>query len=308
MKPVIKCNDNLAELRKIPEKSIDLVYIDPPFNTNVDRGDYDDRWISMDDYLSFMEPRVKEINRVLKPTGSMYLHTDWHSDAYLRLIADRIFGYDNLRNHIIWKRTKAKGTSRRSMGIITDSILFYSKSNNYTYNPQRIETITPFQKKAYKQDGKTGKYFTINPLHAPKCKRSFEWRGVLPKSGCWRYSEEKLEKMLVNGNIKTGKDGKPLQFGHIQKFDTIPKKVVDNLWLDINNIAGSSKEKIGYSTQKPEKLLDRIISLSSNSGDVVLDPFAGSGTTCAVAKRLGRESICIDQNPKACKIMEERLR
>jgi DNA modification methylase len=312
MKPVIKCNDNLAELKSLPDASVDLAYIDPPFNTGTHKGDYDDRWNGMDNYISFIEPRLREINRVLKKSGSLYIHSDWHADAYLRVLADKIFGLDNLRNHIIWKRTSAKGMARRSMDVITDSILFYTKSNQYTYNPQKLTTITPFQRKSYKYNETTGKYKTTVALNTPKCKdgspNSFTWRGVLPKSGCWRYSKKKLEEMLSNGEIKIHEDGKPVQWGHAKFFDEIPKKNVDNLWLDINRVVGPSKETTGYDTQKPEKLLERVILSSSNPGDTVLDAFAGSGTTCAVAKKLGRKSICIDKNPRACEIMEGRLK
>jgi DNA modification methylase len=305
----IRFGDNLEEIRKIPSKSIDLVYIDPPFFTGKNWGDFNDTWNGMDEYMNFMRPRLKEIHRVLKPTGSIYVHSDHHASKYLGMLCDQIFGISNFRNEIIWKRTDAKGNARKSMNVVTDSIFLYSKTGDNVFNVQTVEKPTKRQIRDYKFDEKRQKYYKLNDLTVPGgTKNNFEWRGTRPKSRSWKYPEKKLDEMLARGEIKTRENGSPLQAGHIQWFDEIPFKAVDNLWTDINRIGNTSKERLDYATQKPEKLIERIIKMSSIEGDVVLDIFAGSGTTCAVASRLGRRSICIDNNPRAFKIMEERLK
>jgi site-specific DNA-methyltransferase (adenine-specific) len=330
VKPTIKCDDNIVELKKIPDKSIDLVYLDPPFNSKKNFGEFDDRWESMDDYIKFMEDRVKEIHRILKPTGSMYLHTDGHSNAYLRVMADRIFGTNNFRNNITWKRTVgSKGGANNKTAVLmensrvnylrnrtylrsTDTILYYTKSNDYTFNPV-IKPISERRKKDfYHVDPATGRRFTTNkmlyPGDSPK-EIVFIDRGKMraPDGRRFAWSQATYDKMVAMdpGIVHWSKNNIPSYKKYMDEHDGT---ALPDYWDDIPPLGSRSSERYGYPTQKPEKLLERIIIASSNPDDTVLDAFAGSGTTCAVAKKLGRNSICIDQNPKACKIMGERFR
>ncbi len=241
MNPDIRCRDNLDELRSIPDGSVDLVYIDPPYNTGIAFADFNDKWKSIDDYIDFMKPRLVEIQRILKPDGTAYIHVDEHANGYMRVAADKIFAPGNFVNEIVWVYSGG-GAPKTRFASKHDTILMYAKD---------------------------GKHRKFNVQYAPY------------KPGSTRHSDGSLYRP----------EG----------------KLMDDWWADIPPVSTASRERIGYNTQKPEKLLERIIISSSNPGDAVLDAFAGSGTTCAVAKKLGRKSICIDQNPKACKIMEDRL-
>ncbi len=243
MKPVIKCDDNLAELKNVPSGSVDLVYIDPPFNSGKDWGDFDDRWENMNGYLNFMRSRIHEIHRVLKEVGTVYIHLKSDTSYDVKPIIDEVFGKKSFRNDIVWTYSGG-ATPRRDFPRKHDVIFRYVKKPdaNYVFNPP----MKPYSKNVH---GKRRNY----PID--------------------------VDTELTMQN---------------------------DWWTDIKPVHPQWKGK-KYQTQKPENLLERIILTSSNKGDTVLDAFAGSGTTCAVAKRLGRKSICIDQNPKACKIMEDRL-
>lgn len=302
--PVIKCNDNLEELKKIPKESVDSVYIDPPFFTQRDFGDFDDRWDNLGDFVGFMEPRLREIHRILKPSGTLWMHVDYHADSYLRVLADDIFGYKNLRNKIRWKRAQAKNNVTRSYSNNSDTILFYSKSGDYKFNPQ-YNSWTKKSLLPYKYDDDDGKgAYRLSAVDAPGGKKFSLGIGEKTPSRGYGMKKETLLDMHEKGLLVVKKGMVPRKKVYLKDRPGLP---IDDIWDDINLVRKTSKEGLGYATQKPEKLLDRIIKSSTDEGDTVLDAFAGSGTTCAVASRLGRKSICIDQNPKACNIMEERL-
>jgi DNA modification methylase len=303
MKPVIKCNDNLTELRKISSGSIDLVYIDPQYFTQRKWKDFDDTWKNIDDYISFMKPRVEEIHRILKPDGSMYLQSDHHADAYLRVMADKVFGYDNIVNVIKWEKPHPKNNIRRSFSDNSDTILFYAKGKGYTFN-QQFKPLSSVTMKNYKYKDKKGVYRFVN-VDAPGGKKFDLGLGEKSPSRGYGTSKEKLLDMHRKGLlvVRTGKI--PVKKRYLQESPGVPMSAS---WDGIDYLVTSSKDNTGYATQKPKKLLERIILASSNKGDTVLDAFAGSGTTCDVAQKLGRKSICIDVNPRACKIMEDRLK
>jgi site-specific DNA-methyltransferase (adenine-specific) len=265
MKPEIRCNDNLTELKKVPGESVDLVYIDPPFFTN--RGqkvssrhwsrdsqvDYDDTWDSMDQYLDFMKPRLKELHRVLKDNGSIYIHLDPRASHYVKVEVDKMFGYDNFINEIVWYNKQGR-RFKSHFNKKHDSILLYSKGKDFHFDMDAIAT---------------------------------------PPSESKRKEYSRVDE---NGRKFRTKYGK--------------RYYMHDDWIDdvIYNPPPQSNETVGYATQKPMKLIETFVKASSKKGDIILDAFAGSGTTCAVAKNLGRKSICIDKNPKACKIMGERLK
>ena len=219
MRNTLHCGDNLSIMRDMPDASVDLIATDPPFNTGKDWGAFNDKWEGgLKGYLKFMEPRLVEYHRLLKDTGSLYLHCDHNSSHYLKIMLDWIFGAKRFQNEIIWKRSNGNKVTKKIFGCNHDNILFFTKTENCTFS-------------------------------------------------------------------------NPEQF--------------NNLWLDIP--IASQKQRVGYPTQKPVALYERIIKASSNAGDTVLDPFCGSGTTLDAAKRLGRHYIGIDQNPDAIAICEKRL-
>ncbi len=257
----IYCGDCKEVLTKFPDACMDLVYADPPFFSNqtyeVSREDeygtrgFEDRWSGgIQTYLSWMVERIKQIYRVLKDSGLFYLHCGIHASHYLKVESDKIFGYDNFRNEIIWCYSGG-GIPKKDFPNKHDIIFRYSKTKDYIYNPEYKPYTTGTVKRGRTQV--KGKYF-----------------------------EEGLRT-----------EGTP----------------ITDWWTDIKCIhSPTDKERLGYPTQKSEALLERIINTSSISNDIVLDPFSGSGTTIAVAHRLGRRWVGIEISPVACKLMNDRMR
>ncbi len=261
-KNVLYCGDNLEILATIEKESVDLIYIDPPFFSNrnyeIIWGDeaeirsFEDRWEGgINVYIDWMKERVMELHRVLKPTGSMYLHCDWHAGHYLKVMMDEIFGPNNFRNEIVW-HYRTGNISEKQFQRKHDTIFFYSKSDIWTFHPQEIK-----------------EYYT--QIYGPKFKPSFKGR-------------------------KAGKDD----------HGDFRITFIDDVW-DLSAVFTLSKEHTGYRTQKPEKLLERIIKASSKKGDLVLDAFCGCGTALAVAQNLGRRWIGIDISPSAIALIKNRL-
>lgn len=268
LKPnTIYCGDNLKMLSEIPNESVDLIYIDPPFNSNRnyevfwgDTGEkraFEDRHGDAQAYIDYMRPRVLELYRVLKKTGSFYYHCDWHASHYVKIMLDQIFNFNNFQNEIIWtyRRWPAKS---KSFQRIHDAILFYVKDSksNYVFNTayQPLADITLKIHKGKKQ-------------------------------------------------VATFVDGKRLSKDQEEKSIGTP---IPDYWY-IPTLAGNAKERLGYPTQKPIALLERIIEVSSNKGDIVLDAFCGCGTTLVASQKLGRKWIGIDISPTACRVMAQRL-
>ena len=204
--------DNLEIMKTLESESVDLIYLDPPFFSNRnyeviwgDAGEirsFEDRWAGgIDHYIAWLKERVELMYRLLKPTGSIFLHCDWHADAYIRVwILDKIFGEQNLRNHIVWRRTNAKSNIVQKLGIVTDSILFYSKSDSFKPNMLYVETSSA-QLSRYKQEDEKGLYRCEN-LTTPGRARQFIWRGVHPgENRSWCFAEEKLEELYEQGLI-----------------------------------------------------------------------------------------------------------
>ncbi|WP_062428773.1 DNA methyltransferase [Treponema endosymbiont of Eucomonympha sp.] len=310
--------DNLEILKGMNGESVDLIYLDPPFFSNRnyeviwgDAGEkrsFEDRWEGgMEHYIGWLKERVEHMHRVLKPTGSIFLHCDWHADAYIRVgILDKVFGADNFRNHIVWKRTNAKNNITLRFGINTDSIFFYSKSADFKFNLLR-GAYSSEQLSRYKQEDEKGLYRLEN-LTAPGKSRQFLWRGVHPgENRSWSLSEKNLEELYNQGLIALQKDGRPRKDGLKKYLSDAEGALLGNSWDDIERIANTSHERIGYPTQKPLALLERIIKCASDEGALVLDPFMGGGTTIAAADKLGRRWLGIDQSPQAVKVTEYRL-
>ena len=350
--------DNLDVLREhIKDESVDLVYLDPPFNSARDynvlfaspKGEqseaqivaFKDSWHwgeqaereyseilrgqnsnaavmmealrqllgenDMMAYLVMMTNRLLELHRVLKSTGSLYLHCDPTASHYLKIVLDCVFGKENLRNEIIWQRTNAHNFKSRQFPRVRDAIFFYSKSDKYSYK-QLYSDFSKNQLSRYVEESDTGRLYTGQDLTIIGGDLS-PWRGTTPKPPRgWGLSLSERERLWKEGLILTRKDGSPRLDGKKVWLDEKEGVPVTDLWTDIARIANTSKERLGYPTQKPLALLERIISASSNEGDVVLDPFCGCGTATHAAQKFGRQWIGIDITHLAITLIEKRLK
>ena len=330
---VVYCGDNLEQLRKLPDNCIDLIYIDPPFNSNrnyevfwgetKEKRAFEDRHASTQAYIEFMRPRCVELHRVLKKTGSFYYHCDWHASHYVKVMLDQIFGENQFQNEIVWKRTTAHRSTKK-FGNVHDSIHFYSKSSNYIWNPQFLPYDNDYLSKTYSNVDPDGQRWKSTDLTADGIRRGesgLPWRNidVTSKGRHWAVPtdiefgltgatvQDRLDELDAKGFIHW-----PAKKGGMPRFkqyaDGMEGVVLHTLWTDIKPIGAQAVERLGYPTQKPVALLDRIIKASSNEGDIILDAFCGCGTALVAAEQLGRQWIGIDVSPTACRVMAKRLR
>jgi DNA modification methylase len=356
--------DNLDVLRRyISDESIDLVYLDPPFNSarnyNVLFAEQDgsraaaqiqafeDTWrwdasasatfhevveaggkvsevlqafrLFLGDndmlaYLTMMAPRLVELRRVLKETGSLYLHCDPTASHYLKLLLDAVFGPAMFRNEIVWKRSDAHNDGKQGAqryGRVHDTLLFYTKTASWTWN----STYTPLPESTkdtwYRNvEEATGRRYNKADLTAAKAggDTKYPWNGVMPPAGrYWAYSREKMEQMDAEGRLIYSSSGRPYMKRYLDESKGVS---LQDLWDDISMLRGisGSGERLGYPTQKPIALLERIIEVSSHEGDIVLDPFCGCGTSIAAAQKLNRRWIGIDVTHLAITLIKTRLR
>ncbi|MCW6159682.1 MAG: restriction endonuclease [Candidatus Micrarchaeales archaeon] len=321
--------DNLEILSKFSDKSIDLIYADPPFFSNrhyeviwddgAEIRAFQDRWKGgIEHYISWMEPRLRECQRVLKDTGSMYLHCDWHANAHLRILMDNIFGENNFRNEIIWKRKTGRGETQHKssqFGVCVDYILFYSKSKSAKFNTQFIPVdeadsiYVDYVESNFKFVDEKGRKYRSADLSSPSPRPNlmYDYKGYKSPQNGWAVSKEKMQEWDKEGRLLFPKDKE----GRIRRklfLDELKGKPIQNLWDDIQMISSQSNERQGYPTQKPVALLERMIKTSSDKGDIVLDPFCGCGTALVASQKLGRRWIGIDVSPTACKLMKQRLK
>ena len=260
-------------------------------------------------YLTMMAQRMVELHRVLKDTGSIYLHCDPKASHYLKLLMDSVFGAKNFRNEITWKRYGAHndvGQGSTRYGRVHDIIFFYSKTDTVTWQQQFVPLEDEYIQTTYRfVEEDTGRRFTTTPLTGPggaaKGNPVYEWNG---HTRAWRYNKERMQKLDEEGRLYYSRTGYPRQKMYLDESRGVP---VQDMWYDISSLSGSHKERIGFQTQKPEALLERIINASSNEGDVVLDPFCGCGTAIAAAERLNRRWIGIDVTHIAITLIRHRL-
>ena len=304
---------------------VNLIYIDPPFATGSDfsftasvpddpdedgesgatftkqpsileQKAYRDTWgKGLDGFMQWFHETVSIAKELLADDGSIYVHLDDHVSQYAKTVLDEIFGIDNFRNEIIWQRTNSHNMNPKYYLRVHDVIFYYSKAEKYIFNTQFTE-YSPEQIKRYKPDADgrlfTGQDLTIN---SKSVSRNFEWRGSRPAAGrAWAISLVELEKLWEQGKILRKLDGTPRLDGLKIFLDETSGKRATDLWNDVSRVGNTSDERLDYPTQKPEALLERIIKASSNEGDLVLDCFCGSGTTAAVAEKLGRRWITCD--------------
>ena len=347
--------DNQPILREyIPDESVDLVYLDPPFNSNrsynvlfkdesgheadAQIAAFEDTWHwnqtaeltykelveegpervsamigalrgfigtnQMMAYLTMMAARLVELHRVLKPTGSLYLHCDPTASHYLKILLDTIFGNENFRNEVIWKRQSAHSDSH-GYGSVHDTILFCVKSDEYTWN----ETYQPYEEsyveQYYRYTDENGKRFMSGDLGAAGLQGGgyeYEWKGV---KRIWRVPLDTMKRLDNEGKIFYTRNGIPRIKRYLDDAKGMP---VQDLWADLESLRSWHTERLGYPTQKPLALLERIINASSNPGDWVLDPFCGCGTAIAAAQKLGRRWIGIDITHLAIALQKNRLK
>jgi site-specific DNA-methyltransferase (adenine-specific) len=359
--------DNLPILREyIPDESVDLIYLDPPFNSNrtynvlfkqesgaeseAQIAAFEDTWHwnqaaedtyrqlgtaapprvsqmigalrgfitgsmtggnQMMAYLVMMAARLVELHRVLKPTGSLYLHCDPTASHYLRVILDTIFSPQNYRNEIIWKRTSAHANVSQKYGVIHDTLFFYTKTSNFIWNQQHTPYEPEYIETFFDQVDEQGRRYARRDLTASMQRASrgqlYEWKGIRPPpSRCWAMTKERMDELDAAGRIHW-----PKKIGGMPRLkiypEDLPGSPLQDIWTDIRTMHNLSDERLGYPTQKPVALLERIIQASSNPGDVVLDPFCGCGTSIAAAQKLDRRWVGIDITYLSIALQKNRL-
>lgn len=329
--------DNLqvmSHMLKEYRGKIDLIYIDPPFDSKADykkiievRGvgkaasdsstfeekQYGDIWTN-DEYLQFMYERLTLLHQLLSDKGSLYLHCDYHKNHYLRCLLDAVFGPENFVNEITWKRRGGALNNFKSLGQLTDTIYLYSKNPNiYTFNAIKTKDTPEVQEYIRQRfvydDGDGRKYSRdpiTNPSSTPTPSLIYEYKGYQPPAKGWAFSRATMEEWDAAGKLYFPPD-KTQRIRRKTFLDDYEGQPLQNYWGDIYVINSQAKESLNYPTQKPEALLERIISISSNPGDLVFDCFMGSGTTQAVAMKLGRRFIGADINLGAIQTTTKRL-
>lgn len=316
----IFCGDNLELLTQFADESVDLIYIDPPFNSNrvyetfwgetKEKRAFEDRHESTNAYINYMLPRCRELARVLKKTGSFYCHCDWHASHYVKVMLDQIFGENGFRSEIIWRRNAAKGLAFKGFPNNHDSIFYYTASEEFTWNrpflPYDSENLDEKTAKKYCHKDPDGRVYRLSDLNNPNRNRpnlTYEFLGV---TRVWRWTKERMQAAYEAGLVVQTKPGTVPQLKRY--LDEQAGRPIDDVWTDISPINSQAIERVGFPTQKPLALLERIIKASSNPDDIVLDAFCGCGTALVAAQRLGRRWIGIDSSPTACRVMADRLR
>ncbi len=333
---IIYCGDCLDQLKRLPDGCIDLCYIDPPFNSNrnyevfwgetKEKRAFEDRHESTRAYVDYMRPRCVEIARVLKKTGSFYYHCDWHASHYVKVMLDQIFGESSFRNEIVWKRTFAHAATRR-YGPVHDVLFFYAGSDKYTWNKQYQAYDPEYLETFFDQEDSDGRRWMRMDLTGDGVRKGESgetWRGVnvTKKGRHWAIPTEAVSEYSLseNASSKAKLDALdaaraihwPAKEGGVPRLkryaDRSPGVPLQTVWTDIRPIHNLSPERLGYPTQKPLALLNRILAASSNENDIVLDAFCGCGTALVAAQQMKRQWIGIDISPTACRVMAKRLR
>jgi site-specific DNA-methyltransferase (adenine-specific) len=355
---VLYYGDNLDILRRyLPDAAVDLVYLDPPFNSNRDYNvvfrdesgnatdaqllAFEDTWHwgpsaeatyayltntarhegrvpdkvstiiaalragigenQMMAYLVEMAVRLVELHRVLKPTGSLYLHCDPTASAYLKIVLDGMFGPKNFRNEIVWKRFNFHSDAKR-FGRVADRILFYTKTDDFVFHTLRVPFSEEYTETKFTHVDPDGRRFRLSDLNPPGGRGPvYEFNGVTKP---WRMTEAKMRKLDGEGRIY-----KKSQVAQLKRYlDELEGQSVHDVWTDVDPINPAAKERLGWQTQKPVALMERILEASSNAGDVVLDPFCGCGTALVAAEKLDRKWIGIDITYLSIAVMKARLK
>ena len=304
--------DNLSIMADLSEASVDLIYCDPPYNTGKDWNDragefaFSDRWGSDEAYFEAVEAWLRAAHRLLKPSGSLYWQCDPKTSHYTKVIADQVFGEANFRNEIVWRRYVSVNNSVRSrFNSVHDIIFYYAAAPEPYFDMPYLPVSQRTIERAYCHRDERGVYMLqtmTEPHPATDSACIYEFMGVRRH---WRFTEENAQRLLAEGRIVQAPGGMPRVKFYLDESRGRP---LDTIWDDCPNLHGGALEDVGYPTQKPLALLERIISASCPEGGLVLDPFCGSGTTLVAAKRLRRHYIGIDLSDKAITIARQRLR
>lgn len=311
--------DNLQVMKKLlddPEVKgrVKLIYIDPPFATkqefrgSQDQKAYQDK-IAGAKFIAFLRKRLIMINELLAPDGAIYVHLDWRKCHYIKVVLDEIFGEGNFQNEIIWQRLSARSDSK-TYNHIHEVIYYYTKTQNFIFHVQHSDYSESYIKKFYRYKDKDGRLYSISDLTARGVsagESGLPWRGIDPAKlgNHWKVKVSTLDELDKQGKIYWPPKGKMPRLK--MYLDERKGRSLQSIWSDISLVQYASSENVNYPTQKPEFLVARIIKASSNPGDIVLDAFAGSGTTCAVAEKLGRRWIGIDCGKLAIYTIQKRM-
>lgn len=303
--------DNLDVLRYLLQSQklkgkVKLIYIDPPYGTNSvfqsrnQKDSYKDDLVGSH-FIEFIRRRLILLRELLSDDGSIYVHLDNNMTPQIKVIMDEVFGAKNFRGFITRKKCSNKNSTRNSYGNISDYILYYSKTNNFTWHRATSPWSESKMLKEYPCiDEATGRRYKKVPIHAPGTRNGEtgkEWKGMLPPPGKhWQYTPTRLDEFEAKGEIYWSANGNPRRKVFFDEDKGIP---VQDIWMDVQDSLNQSIKITGYPTEKNPDLLKRIIKASSNKGDIVLDCFAGSGTTLGVAEELGRKWIGIDNSSEA---------
>lgn len=321
--------DCLDFLANYEGQKFDLVYLDPPFFLNrefkleatSDKAKFQGGWTEQDihkfaeeivgasgpqnlvNYLSWLLIRIIEIHRHLAETGSIYLHIGTREAPYVSLLLDRVFGFNNWRSTITWQRSHPHNNMTKALGNVADFIYYYSKSSEFTFNLQYTPHDEKYLANSFNNKDEKGNY-ALAPIIQERSRQGhfYEFNGVTPPNG-WRVKESELKRLSDLGYIHWGTN-RP--YKKVYREET-QGALMQNIWTDIYNITRTDIDKRHYPTQKPLKLLERVIALSSNEGDLVYDPFCGSGTTLVAAAKLGREYLGTDISSDAIEVAAGRL-
>ncbi len=293
---------------------VKLVYIDPPFATqrefagSQDQKAYQDK-IAGSQFLEFLRRRLVLIHDLLSPDGALYIHLDWRKCHYVKALTDEIFAEGNFQNEIIWQRLSARSDSK-TYNHIHDTILFYTKTQSFDFETQYSDYSKEYISKFYRYQDEDGRLYSIGDLTARGLRNGEtgqEWRGINPSElgNHWKVKPSTLDKLDTEGRIYWPPNGRVPRLKLY--LDERKGRPLQSIWSDISPIQFASSENSAYPTQKPEALVSRVIRSSSQPGDIVLDAFAGSGTTCAVAEKLGRRWIAIDSGKLAIYTIQKRM-
>ena len=334
--------DNLDIMRGMNSESVDLIYLDPPFNSKHNYAapigseaagaEFKDTWTLNDiavewhgliadenpelykvidatmtksdrAYIIYMAIRLLEMRRILKSTGSIYLHCDPTMSHYLKLVMDAIFGRKNFKSEIVWKRTSGHSDSK-TLGSVHDTILYYTKTDKFIYNQQHVQYEKSYVSQRYKHKDPDGRRWMDDNLTAKGLSGGgyeYEYKG---KVSLWRVSPEKMQELDAENRLYfTSKGGIRIK-RYLDEMSGLP---INDVWTDIPPVNSRAKERVGYPTQKPIAFLDRIVQASSNPNDVVLDTFCGCATACIAAEKNVREWVGIDISPKAVDLVKSRM-
>ncbi|RKY83831.1 site-specific DNA-methyltransferase, partial [candidate division KSB1 bacterium] len=329
--------DNLLAMQALLaqgyEGKINLIYIDPPFDSKADyshkmtiegneftkepsvieRLAYKDTWAGgTDSYLDMLYPRLQLMKRLLAGDGSIYVHTDWHMGHYIKIIMDEVFGKENFRNEVIWKRKGGSANPKNRLGVVTDTIFWYSRTNKIVF--KQLYTLESEEVKRYIEErfnniDENGRRFMKSPIVSPNPRPNliYEYKGYKPPKNGWSISREIMEQWDKEGRLYFPPKEKGGRIYRKIFLDEYIGQPVQNLWTDIFVINPVANERLNFDTQKPEALLERIIKASSNEGNIVADFFCGSGTTLAVAERLNRRWIGCELGKVGIQVTRARL-